>query len=207
MTTAADDNYGRYRAWYAWVLRHTRWLQPFLLWCGHYILWLLALYAAAVLAVDLAGRPDILTWAETGAWGVMMILVVVSMTYHQAKLCERCAGSTPLDPQAAVEKWKPALRLNHRNTLIPVILIANIAWQAAIGDLVVGGVHAWGLPRHHDIWAYLLQDIPALIILGGFFVIDWIHRNLYPWCPWCHWGGEGDAEIVPDPDPELSKTG
>lgn len=31
------------------------------------------------------------------------------------------------------------------------------------------------------------------------------HRLLAPWCPWCHrrWGGGGDPELVPEPDPVM----
>lgn len=208
MTTASDD-YSRHRPWLAWVLRHTRWTRPGLMWTGHYILALLAAYAAVVLATDLAGRPDALVWTETGLWIWALLLIITSVTYHQARLCRRCAGGTPLDPEAAVEKWRPALRLDHRNLLVLAVLLANICWQVLTGNLIVSGVHALGLPRHHDVWAYLLQDIPGLIIVGGYFAVDHIHRKLYPWCPWCHWRDGGEEETVPEPDPgpSLRKTG
>ena len=111
-------------------------------------------------------------------------------------------GATPLDPQAAVERWKPALKADHRNKLILLILLANFVWVFGVGNVLVDGAHWAGIPKHHDVWAYFLQDLSTLIIIPAYWLIQRVHRDLYPWCPWCHWDDGGDEEKVPDPDPE-----
>jgi hypothetical protein len=207
MTTAAEDGGDRrdirqYRPWYAWVLRHTRWVQPALMWVGHFSLWLFIPYVVLSLTTDLAGRPTWLGWVALPALVLFWGSVLIDNSYHAAKLCERCMGGTPLDPEASVDKWRPALRLDHRNGLMLLILLANLIWTFGVGNLLVDGAHWAGLPRHHDTWAYLLQDLPSLVIISSYWIIQRVHRDLYPWCPWCHWGDGGDEETVPDPDPE-----
>jgi len=208
MTAAAEDgggdrrDYSEYRAWYAWVLRHTRWIPPVLMWIGHYALWVMPVYIVAAIAADATGRPYWSAWVGGAAiiafWGA----IIIDNSYHSAKLCERCMGATPLDPQAAVERWKPALKADHRNKLILLILLANFVWVFGVGNVLVDGAHWAGIPKHHDVWAYFLQDLSTLIIIPAYWLIQRVHRDLYPWCPWCHWDDGGDEEKVPDPDPE-----
>jgi hypothetical protein len=170
---------------------------------GHYALWLAIPFTALIIAADATGRPGWLTWTEAGAQAAFIAALIISFTYHDAKLCERCMAATPLDPQAAVNRWRPALRLDHTRWLLLIVLIANLAWGQLTAYLFINGVHALGLPRHHAPWAYFTQDIPMVIIIVGYWTILRVHRNLYPWCPWCKWGrGGGPQEAVPDPDPE-----
>lgn len=199
---SGEPDFSRYRAWYAWVLKHTRWIRPALMWLGHYILWLLGAYVLLSLANDLSARPGWLILAVGAYWFTMLGVIIFAMTYHQAKLCARCGGSTPLDPQAAVGRWKPALRLHHRQGIVMLMVLASMIWQVAVGLLLIQGVHALHLPPHHAIWAYLLQDILGFIVVFVYFTIDRVHRRLHPWCPWCHWGDGGDEEAIPAPDPE-----
>jgi hypothetical protein len=198
--TAGEGDGSQYRPWFRFLWRHTRWVPSALMWIGHYSLWLFIPYLVLSIATDAAGRPDWLSWIALPALIAFWGSVIIDNGYHSAKLCERCMGGTPLDPQAAVEKWRPALRADHRNGMILAILLANIAWTFGAGSLLVNG--GLGLPKHHDVWAYLLQDIPSLIIITSYWIIVRVHRDLYPWCPWCHWGDGGKHEAVPDPDPE-----
>jgi hypothetical protein len=201
VTVSAGGDDSQYRPWFRFVRRHVRWYPPALMRFGHYALWLVIPFMAVVIANDAAGRPGWLTWAAGGAQFGWFGALFTNVSYHAARLCERCGRATPLDPQAAVEQWKPALRLEHRQGFVLVILAANLAWTLAAGSLLVNGTHALGLPAHHVIWAYLLQDVPAVLIISGFFLVERVHRDLYPWCPWCKWGKGGPPELVPDPDP------
>jgi hypothetical protein len=206
VTSTGDGPWGRdpshYRPWFAWVLRRTRWVPGMIMWTGHYFPVLVIVLGITILISDAAGRPR---WS---LWIVYPLLVIwfANMTFgtrfHDAKLCTRCGEATPLDYQGEVEKWKPALRLEHRPWLIFAILAATITFSVAINHLLIIGIRQAGLPPHHYVWAYFLQDIPIIIAIAASYTADWQHRRLYPWCPWCHWGDGGDEEFVPDPDPE-----
>jgi hypothetical protein len=208
MTATTGDSghgpdYSQYRPWAAWLHRHTRWVPPALMWAGHYCLWFAIPFIVLILADDGAGRPVGLTGAVTAGWFVFIAAIITDRNYHAPRLCERCMGAAPLDPQAAVERWRPALRADHNQRLMFTLLAANLIWIIGTQNLLVNGIRAAGLPAHHDVWAYCLQDIPSLIIMVAYFIAVRIHRDLYPWCPWCHWGdGGGPEETAPVPDPE-----
>ena len=133
MTAATGDggdhrDYSQYRPWFAWVLRHTRWIPPALMWAGHYFLWLSLPFAALILAGDGTGRPGWLGVLAAAGWFVWFAAVFTDIRYHAPRLCERCMGATPLDPQAAVERWRPALRANHSRWILLGLLIVNLFW-------------------------------------------------------------------------------
>lgn len=197
MTTQAVPG-GDGRQWRPWARRALRLAML----AGHYSLWLLLPWAGLAVARDITGRPSWMTWIETAAQVILFAALVTDRGYHHARLCERCAGATPLDPQAAVERWKPALRRDHQDWFMFRVLSAGIAWSIGTGYALVSGVPAAGLAAHRVLWAYLLQDLPVMAVVAGYYIVSRVHRNLYPWCPWCHWDHGGEHEAVPDPDPE-----
>jgi len=128
-SAGGDDS--QYRPWFRFVRRHTRWCPPALMRLGHHALWLTVPFMALVLAADLSGRPGWLTWVTAGAQLAWFGAILTDAGYHAARLCERCMGATPLDPQAAVERWKPALRLEHRSGVLIAVLAVNLTWTLA----------------------------------------------------------------------------
>jgi hypothetical protein len=200
--TVQDAGGGQWRPWVRFVLRHTRWLRPALMWAGHYSLWLTIPWIAVAFADDAAGRPGWLAHLALAAWGILWFTLTIDSGYHYARLCERCAAATPLDPQAAVDRWRRVLRLDHRRRFVTAIILAAFIWALGVGYMLISGVHSVGLPAHHHNWAYLLQDVPIVLLIACYFVVNRIHRALYPWCPWCRWDGGGDHEGAPDPGPE-----
>ena len=200
MTTAAEDGGGRRRG--AWVRRHAGWVPGALMWTGHYALWMTIPCIVLIVISDVTGRPGWMSWVLAPALLLFYAPLIIDRQYHHARLCDRCFAATPLDTQAAVDKWRLVLRANHRGRLILAILLANLLWGILAAALLITGVRWAGLPAHHSAWAYLLQDLPVIITVASYWAMTRKHRDLYPWCPWCHWGDGGDEEKAPDSDPE-----
>lgn len=166
------------------------------MWLGHHnnMLWLG--FAALNVAQDALGSPDggPVTWLGNAYTAVFLYSLWAEFRVHNHRLCERCVASSPLDPQAAVGRWRPALRLVHARWVMGVVIAVLLA------RIVLGHVFR-PVP-----WWLLATDAAVMASFGCFAVAYWAHRRLYPWCPWCHWGGGGDHEMSPDvPDPAMSK--
>jgi hypothetical protein len=179
------------RPWAAWVARRFRWLPDVLMWTGHYAIYILLAYAAGAVAYNVSGRLGWLSWPVTALAIAWIVSFSADMSYHESRLCERCIAATPLDPQKAVDRWRPALRLFHRKNLYVGTLLAMIAW-IFLSSIFLPGKHGWTAITDTII-------VAVIVVSGG---ISWTHRRLYPWCPWCRWGKGGHPEVVPDPDPE-----
>jgi hypothetical protein len=168
-----------------------------LMWLGHHSIKIMVPAMLIVVAYYLTGlynAPDPVGWTIAGVWLFWYFTMTLDERYHEARLCERCVAATPLDPQAAVSRWKPALRATHARNARTAVLILILAW--AFGGAYVVSSHSW---------PYRAGGVLVALILAGIAVADWVHRKLYPWCPWCNWGGGGEHEEVPDPDPADSK--
>lgn len=159
---------------------------------GHFAYYLLAAALAAGVLYNILGRPGWLDWPATALWFAWYAALAAQMLYHDSHLCERCIAAAPLNPQAAVDRWKPALGQWHR-------VLANLVFSAAALALI--WVH-W-----HPAWLWYALNSAGLVLLAVFWLAEYQHRRLYPWCPWCHWGGGGDEELVPDaPVPDIEKV-
>lgn len=177
--TVADDS----------RFRHRR-LDRLMMWAGHYFGWftVINLAASAVYTflptrqqngpVGLALNAITILWLITLIWDIRV---------HQARLCDRCAAATPLNPQAQVNRWRSLLRLFHKR---PAVFVFVGAYFALI---VVGGL----LPPKSPA-AIATQLAPMPVIAAIFFMIG-KHRALQPWCPWCRWDDGGDHEQAPIP--------
>lgn len=163
------------------------------MWAGHYSIWLLAPAVAAFFAGYLSsgnGRhATAVSYATSAVWVAWILSSVLDQGYHDARLCERCIAATPLDPQAAVTRWRPALRWRHSKFMLLAMLWAIVIFFT---NTIQDGV-SW--------WRFLLTAAAIGALCSSTFS-EWVHRRLYPWCPFCHWGDGGDPEASPEPDPE-----
>lgn len=165
-----------------------------LMWLGHYGIWVIIPLVALTLVND-AFRQAIgaLDWIAGGAWVLFIAAAVIDHGYHEERLCERCVAATPLDPQAAVQRWMTALRLHHSRWRL---------WGMAV---LLGVILAVTLVFGKATWTYWLDALFALYVVL-FTAADWEHRRLYPWCPFCHWDDGGAKEPSPDvPAPAVSR--
>jgi hypothetical protein len=97
---------------------------------------------------------------------------------------------TPADAavQATAKGWpRDMLRYYHQNI--------KILWAMMIGmPALLIATNIWGLEALWDV------QIIAMITAWRY------HRLLRPWCPWCRrWDGGGPRELVPNPDPSMTK--
>jgi hypothetical protein len=164
-----------------------------LMWLGHYSIYLMVAALAAQVGAIASGGLILPGVISALLWLTWLASIAADGGYHQSRLCERCIAATPLDPQVAVNRWRPALRWAHRpGRKFLVLLGAVIAMN-------------WIVYLHLAWWVWILI---ALAVAGyaSFFVSEYQHRKLYPWCPYCRWDDGGDEEVSPDvPAPTVSK--
>lgn len=165
-----------------------------LMWLGHYSVYLMLVALAAALFAEATGTRILPDLVSDLAWIAWMVSVFADWYYHESRLCERCIAATPLDTQAAVDRWRPVLWWNHQ----PGWRFTTLGASVAVSLWIAGQAHlAW--------WAWVLV-VAGLSSYGFFFLSSLLHRRLYPWCPYCRWDDGGDEEVPPDvPAPEMSK--
>jgi hypothetical protein len=162
---------------------------------GHYVLVCTLAYCADIIFEDIAGWPSfwLVHVISDAAFCLFLVAFWSEIRTHSRKLCERCARSTPLDPQAAVARWRPALRWLHRyraQKIFVVLLLAVMTTNAL-----------WQEDGYRDY-----ADMTVVFIFLVYVTMQHKHKRLQPWCPWCNWGKGGDKEVSPEvPDPALSK--
>lgn len=130
---------------------------------------------------------DVASWTWVGAVAV----VVLCSGHHDERLCERCIAAVPLDPKKEVRRWLPALRLAHMKRTTLALWALIIPWQAVM--IIVRDDHTW--------WACAGGAVVITVVAAVYGAV-WRHRRLYPWCPFCDWGGGGEHEAVPAPEPD-----
>lgn len=166
------------------------------MWLGHYSTALLLAATAASVADAAMGQPDgLVNWILSAVWVAAIAAFMTDMGRHREHLCERCIAATPLDPQAAVTRWRQVLRLQHERRPMLALFGVILAWDFASGSLF----------RHPPGWVLAVNALVAVII-GASYAITWKHRQLYPWCPFCRWDEGGAHEVSPDvPAPAASR--
>jgi hypothetical protein len=142
------------------------------MWLGHFCILLVPAAVIASVADDAMGQPrGVIDVIVAAVWGCWIAAMLADRGVHQERLCERCVAATPLDPQAAVDRWRRVLRLHHER-------------RAMFGML--GGVLAWdivdGMFRHPPAWV-LAGSAVTTVAYGAAFAVTWQHRRLWPWCP------------------------
>lgn len=163
---------------------------------GHYNILVLTTVMLLTASDDATNqRNQLLNWSDNVGWILWVTAVVVNHVYHEEHLCEWCVASSPLNPQAAVNRWLLALRLHHAIKLKITMLISYVVWALVIHNV------------YHTQPAWVNYTNAALCVLILIvYLPTWQHHRLYPWCPWCHWRGGGDHEISPEvPTPTMSR--
>lgn len=166
-----------------------------LMFLGHYS-WV---FLVVLVVLDVANDATLAHWPVLSrlvgvAWVLWLFdLMIVDKSYHDARLCERCIAATPLNPEAAAERWDRCLQLEHSGFRMSLVLFTVV------------GLNLW-IQTYHD-WIGYLTDALVLMSIVVVYGAEYAHRRLYPWCPYCHWRDGGDPEYVPehDPDPGVSK--
>lgn len=120
-----------------------------------------------------------------------MIGIVVTRSHDHSGMCPDCASATPLDPQEAVDRSRPWLRVFH--------LIHDSSKRFMIGAYVYLGllVGSAVVFDNYSVGSNVTTDMACLVV-GLMLGSSTVHRRLHPWCPWCHWEGHGDHEPSPD---------
>lgn len=161
---------------------------------GHYSKLMLLGTVALSGAAAFSGQLAVVVLA-VAAWAAYSLALRYERREHRESLCERCVAATPLDPQSAVTRWRPALAWFHSPWYL-VDYMVFIAWWVA-ADLL----------EDRLAWVALAGDALAYGLLGWGGVASHQHRRLYPWCPHCDWRRGGEPEAVPEPDrdPAISR--
>lgn len=116
--------------------------------------------------------------------------VLFASFQHTRELCERCIGRVPLDPTAAVNRSRPALKAVHRNKVLIIPIVVFVLAGMVLPE------HSW--------WAHLFNSLAMGSCLTA-NVCTGRHRLLEPWCPFCHRGDGDDNAELPAPTGGTSK--
>lgn len=136
----------------------------------------------------------LLVWAPWSDWYNMPIMIlvlagIVSRTWHQGELCERCIDEWPLNPSAEADRHRRLLWLSHHQYLVLLVWVVAVA-----GTSLLGGDGHGAVGRAVSSALCITSAISCYAFLK--------HEGLVPWCPWCRGGGGGgrDTETAPAPD-------
>lgn len=165
------------------------------MWLGHNSRVLFASAAVLFIAQDAAGTaaPSWVNWTSNAVSAVVLYSLYAEFSVHNRQLCERCIAASPLDPQAAVRRWKAALRAAHARALQWGIVAG---WTVKI---------VLGFALGHDTWLFA-ADAVLCAACAVTALSYWLHRRLYPWCPFCRWDEGGGHEVSPDvPAPAVTR--
>lgn len=168
---------------------------------GHYEPAVLIAFLAVFTASNLTRyRYPALTGLAYLAAAPLLAAMLADARRHRPGLCERCAAGVPLDPQAAVTRWRAALRVHHSRRLRAAATVIIIAWGlAGIAAVLADGARE--TPGGPWYYAAVILGIPAWTLGAAFVLIMRKHRQLCPWCPYCGWDDGGEEETTPEPDP------
>jgi hypothetical protein len=161
---------------------------------GHYSR-LVMMAAIVVTGVTVFTGGAALLSVALACWAAYAVTARYERVAHAGMLCGRCVAATPLDPQAAITRWRPALSWFH-SRWYQVDYLIFLGWWV-IADLLAG----------HLDWLSLAGDGAAYLVLTWGVLASHQHRRLHPWCPDCGWGDGGDTEGAgaPDPAPSVSR--
>jgi len=162
---------------------------------GHYGAWLIAGLIPVTIATSNKGIYD----GPAGIAGTILVTLLLGSwlagtAQHTRSLCGRCAASTPLDPQAAVRRWRPVLKIMHSRRAACL--------SVTVAGLLIGSAF---LPGGQTASPAIIMACSGIAGATWLQIASTRHQRLQPWCPWCHWDDGGDEEVTPEvPDPAMS---
>lgn len=175
--------------------------HPLKMWAGHHYLRIQLLIL--ILIIPGALSP------EEGPWRWLLrvvgiaLLALFCIAYlgrqeHKIGLCVRCAVEQNDVHEDSAIRYRWLLRFHHLFNMESRYLLISLFVQIGLF-----GVALFVLPRE---WGW----IAAVIVFGWQSIeiyAENFHRKRVPWCPWCKdWGGGGQPEVVPEPDPVIEKV-
>lgn len=152
-----------------------------------------AVYAFLLVPAVLVWFFQIRTGGVSLVFMIAFFLAIFLNNKHFGEMCERCLGKMPLNPDAAVKRWKWALRSVHK--------IINFGAKKLIAFAVIFcGIYqiAWYTLPHYSITNNVLYSV-AGVTVGAFSVMASKHQQLQPWCPWCRGNGGHAHSEQPNP--------
>ena len=167
-------------------------LHGFWAWATHASIWLGALLVLPDAIIHLIHPLSPANWSW---WqitlSVLLFIVYVAVYIHESgSMCERCFHDTPADApvQATAKGWsRDMLHYYHQNFKIMLVMMVGI-------PALILATNVFAID--------VLWDVQII-----FMIAAWrYHRLLRPWCPWCRrWDGGGTPELIPNPDPSMTK--
>lgn len=110
------------------------------MWLGHYSTLLLLAAVAMSVADDATGQSQgTVEWVAAAVWLAWVAALMADIGRHREHLCERCIAASPLDPQAAVTRWRRVLRLHHARGATVAVLAGRSRVGRRPEDEVRGG--------------------------------------------------------------------
>jgi hypothetical protein len=168
--------------------------QPLLLKLGHMGIWAAIAFGAVTAVIDLAlivldhSYPPVVGWVISP----LFLCFYYLLARHDARLCESCVGSLPLNAQEQSQSWRKVfLKYWHCGRLVPLVVFGGMITSLIFLNGVKSAVSIAGLPMDVAIVAMWTAELH--------------HRRLLPWCPWCR-GDGGYDETVPEPVPPSVKV-
>lgn len=160
---------------------------------AHWVLPLLAFATAARILYITAGDT---TWVQT-MHAIAMVALLASYTVavtHQysTSLCVQCMTEVPTDASQQADRRHLLLRVQHLKLKFLITTIAVLFGVSFLGDVIWPESKLPGIP----VFVWLIVTIYSFRF----------HHRVRPWCPYCRdWDGDGDPEVVPNPDPSNSR--
>lgn len=185
--------------------RHRGWLFRLGMLLGHYAnRW--SVYLTILMWTYIASSwwlPEQVTTQGPLRWAVFVLVLIYVVGFtcqvvlHERHLCLRDLDDAPLlDPQAAVDQHRRALRIHHNRRQYLVALITGVLPLAIL--LVMTGQASYPVGVKLALTALAAIGVAANCYVG---YIQATHRRLQPWCPWCRRNDGGDPVVSPTPDP------
>lgn len=153
---------------------------------GHYAPALLS--GSILLVIVLGFQPHAIGLPTLLATILLLLFVLMTwlqMRDHDRRLCERCAGSMPLNAAEHAARYQRRFWLVHTGS--------NPRWLVPYLVVLIGTNFLTSTPGR-VVWAVAQSSMIYLIISHA------SHRKLQPWCSWCAGGGGGSDQLDPEPD-------
>lgn len=166
-------------------------------------------YTAMMTILAIAFLPAYLSFALPFPWTIAtstasivgVVAVIMSLTFHGVKLCERCMAKVPADAQNQANRRKRSFALVHWVFYLPMWKLFLYYFAYLAGTAIL-----WrflGLPDEWRWTTHIPFDLFLIILWYSYFQ----HSRYTPWCPYCRrWDDHGPHEQAPTPTPMGEKV-